>query len=547
MKPVLSVRDLTVEFPTPTGPFRAVDGVSFDLAPSERLGLVGESGSGKTTTMLAILRMIRRPGRVASGVVLLDGEDLLALPPEAMRGKRFSRIAFIPQGAMSSLNPVLRIAEQSDDVMRAHGVRLSPAELDRRLAFLLSRVGLKPEVARLYPHELSGGMKQRVCIAMAIALEPHLILADEPTSALDVVVQKQVLTTLRQVQEEIGAAVVLVGHDLGLMAQFAQRVGVMYQGRLVELAPVRQIFHEPQQDYTRMLIASLPSLTERREQAGRAYPSSSESVLEAEDVAVTFGHGASAKKAVDGVSLAIGGDRAKIIAIVGESGSGKTTLTRLLLGFLTPTSGTVRYDGRDLRLLDGAGWRAFRAQVQAIFQDPFEVFNPFYKVDRALAIPLRSFGIATSRAEMRRRIEQALVTVGLRPEHTLGRYPHQLSGGQRQRVMIARALLLKPRIILADEPVSMVDASLRASILESLARLRSEHGISLIYVTHDLTTAYQIADEVVVLYGGKVMERGDAEQVIRRPTHSYTRQLIDAIPPPDPDAPWGKPELAAAQ
>ena len=545
MKPVLSVRNLTVEFPTSTGPFRAVDAVSFDLAPGERLGLVGESGSGKTTTMLAILRMIRRPGRIASGVVLLDGEDLLALPTEKMRASRFSRIAFIPQGAMSSLNPVLRIAEQIDDVMRAHGVKLGPAELDRRLAFLLSRVGLKPEVARLYPHELSGGMKQRVCIAMAIALEPRLILADEPTSALDVVVQKQVLTTLRQVQEEIGAAVILVGHDLGLMAQFAERVGVMYQGRLVELAPVREIFHQPRQDYTRMLIRSLPSLTERRE-AVRSYPASSDSVLEADNVAVTFGHGASAKKAVDGVSLAIGGERAKIIAIVGESGSGKTTLTRLLLGFITPTGGTVRYDGRDLRELDSAGRRAFRAQVQAIFQDPFEVFNPFYKVDRALAIPLRSFGIAGSKAEMRQRIEQALVTVGLRPEHTLGRYPHQLSGGQRQRIMIARALLLKPRIILADEPVSMVDASLRATILESLGRLRSEHGISLIYVTHDLTTAYQIADEVVVLYGGKVMERGDAEQVIRRPAHGYTRQLIDAIPPPDPDAPWGTLQLAAA-
>jgi peptide/nickel transport system ATP-binding protein len=264
-------------------------------------------------------------------------------------------------------------------------------------------------------------------------------------------------------------------------------------------------------------------------------------LLEARDVCVVFGGGIgrAAKRAVSEVSLSVGGHPPKIMAVVGESGSGKTTLTRLLLGFANPTSGTVRYNGTELASMSAGERNAFRREVQAIFQDPFDVYNPFYKVDRVLLKPLRNFGIATSRADAYERIERALSTVGLRPRETLGRYPHQLSGGQRQRVMIARALLLQPRIILADEPVSMVDASLRATILESLFRLKTELAISLVYVTHDLTTAYQISDEVVVLYGGRVVEIGDVESVIRTPHHPYTRQLIDAIPPPDPDQPWG--------
>jgi peptide/nickel transport system ATP-binding protein len=260
---VLTVRDLQVEFRTAAGPVRAVAGVSFSLKPGERLGLVGESGSGKSTTILALLRMIKPPGQITSGDVRLDGEDLLALPPDQLRALRFSRMSLIPQGAMSSLNPVLKVRDQIDDLLRAHGVRLSERELMARIGALLGRVGLAPGVANLFPHELSGGMKQRVCIAMAIALRPQVIIADEPTSALDVVVQKQVLTTLGEVQEEIGAAVILVGHDMGLMAQFAHRIGVMYAGRLVELAPVRDIFASPRHPYTQMLISSLPSLTRR--------------------------------------------------------------------------------------------------------------------------------------------------------------------------------------------------------------------------------------------------------------------------------------------
>jgi oligopeptide/dipeptide ABC transporter ATP-binding protein len=265
-------------------------------------------------------------------------------------------------------------------------------------------------------------------------------------------------------------------------------------------------------------------------------------LLQAEEVAVTFGggFGKPLKRAVDGISLDVGGPEPQITAVVGESGSGKTTLTRLLLGFLRPTSGSVRYNGRELAAMTADERTAFRRDVQAIFQDPFDVYNPFYKVDRVLLKPLRNFGIATSRADAYARIEQAVSAVGLRPRETLGRYPHQLSGGQRQRVMIARALLLQPKIILADEPVSMVDASLRATILESLYRLRTDFGISLIYVTHDLTTAYQISDSVVVLYGGKIVEIGDAESVIQQPEHPYTQELIGAIPPPDPDQPWGQ-------
>lgn len=262
-------------------------------------------------------------------------------------------------------------------------------------------------------------------------------------------------------------------------------------------------------------------------------------VLEAKDVTVTFSSRGVVKNALEGVSIAIDEGKPKIVAIVGESGSGKTTLTRLLLGFQTPSSGSVQYKGRDLAAMTKAERVLFRREVQAVFQDPFDVFNPFYKIDRALLKPLRAFGLASSVEEAYAKAEAALAGVGLRPRETLGKYPHQLSGGQRQRIMIARALLLKPKIILADEPVSMVDASLRATILESLYRLKEENGISLLYVTHDLTTAYQISDEVVVLYGGKIVERGDAESVILSPGHSYTRALIAAIPPPDPDKSWG--------
>ncbi|MEJ1159155.1 ABC transporter ATP-binding protein [Prosthecomicrobium sp. N25] len=262
-EPVLKVRDLEVRFETSAGPVRAVDGVSFDLRPGERLGLVGESGSGKSTTVLALLRMIRPPGRIAGGAVTLGGEDVLALAPEALRRIRFSRMSLIPQGAMSSLNPVLTVGDQIGDLLAAHGVRLSGAALRQRMTDLLARVGLGAEVVRLFPHQLSGGMKQRVCIALAIALRPQVIVADEPTSALDVVVQKQVLTTLGAVQADIGAAVILIGHDMGLMAQFAHRIGVMYAGRLVEIGPVRDIFATPAHPYTRMLISSLPSLVRR--------------------------------------------------------------------------------------------------------------------------------------------------------------------------------------------------------------------------------------------------------------------------------------------
>jgi oligopeptide/dipeptide ABC transporter ATP-binding protein len=266
--PVLSVEDLSVEFRTPAGLVRAVAGVSFALRPGERLGLVGESGSGKTTTAMALMRMIKPPGRIATGRALLGGEDLLALPDEAMRSRRFARIALVPQGAMNALNPVLTVADQIGDVMQAHGLELSARDRRARIADLLGRVGLAADVARRYPHELSGGMKQRVCIAMSVALKPAVIIADEPTSALDVIVQRQVLGTLAQVQKDIGAAIVLVGHDMGLMAQFAHRVGVMYAGRLVEIAPVADIFARPRHPYTRLLIETLPSLTKRGEFRG---------------------------------------------------------------------------------------------------------------------------------------------------------------------------------------------------------------------------------------------------------------------------------------
>ncbi|HSH79668.1 MAG TPA: ABC transporter ATP-binding protein [Herpetosiphonaceae bacterium] len=557
MSAPLQVNDLRVYYPSRRGVVKAVDGVSFNVETGERFGLIGESGSGKSTIALALMRLIRPPGRIESGSALLDGVNLMTLSDEQMRKLRLAEIALVTQGAMNSLNPVMRIRQQIVDALRSHGLRLHGREQDERVAELLESVDLRPEVADMFPHQLSGGMKQRVCIAIAISLRPKLIIADEPTSALDVVVQRRVMETLLKVQERIHAAVILIGHDMGLMAQFAERVAVMRAGRIVEVNGVRRIFTAPEHPYTRLLMQSIPSLDQKdlfvetpaaSEQVhggqrtnGGAHADRSATLIEAREVGKVFRGGVLGQHetiALQDFTLEIAGDRPSITAVVGESGSGKSTMARLFLGLETPTSGAIVYRGKPLRQLSGGDWRAFRRDVQAIFQDPFEVYNSFYKVDHVLTTPIRKFRLASSRRESRELIENALQAVGLKPDETLGRYPHQLSGGQRQRIMVARALLLRPKLIIADEPVSMIDASRRATVLATLHKLKATYGISLIYITHDLTTAYQISDHIIVLYGGKVVEAGDPERVVKQPQHPYTQLLISSIPQADPDRRW---------
>ncbi len=540
-RPVLTLRDLSVDFPTPQGVVQAVRSLSLNVPMGRRVGLIGESGSGKTTTALAIMRMLAEPGYVSDGVIDLSGIDVLQLTEEEIRLARLSRVAYIPQGAMNSLNPVMRVEHQLWDAVTAHEGQVDSAELKSRACEALEGVSLHPETGRLYPHELSGGMKQRICIALGMILRPELIIADEPTSALDVVTQRQVMQTLKEAQALAGSGLILIGHDMGLMAQSVDELAVLKEGELVEHGDVRQIMDNPQHPYTRDLISSVPLVGGEsflRPSADPAPPPkrrSSDPLLSLDRASKVYGR----LTALQPLSFTLQGDTPQIISIVGQSGSGKSTLGSMILGFTRPTTGSIRFEGQDLQRTGKTEALEFRKDVQAVLQDPYACFNPFYRVSHALAYPFRRFGLARNETHVRSRMEEVCVTVGLDPDLVLPRYPHQLSGGQRQRLIVARALMLSPKLLVADEPVSMVDASLRATILANIYDLKDRFGISILYITHDLATAYHVSDYVMVLYKGHVVEAGPPRQVIGHPEHPYTRLLIDSIPWPDPDRPWG--------
>ncbi len=554
----LVVDNLEVDYVTDDGIVRAVDNISFRIPPGLRMGFVGESGSGKTTTALALMGLIQAPGRVSGGRALLGNTDLLALSPQEQVRHRLASVSYIPQGAMNSLNPVSRIRDQMIDGLLDHGIRMTNRERDSRVEELLSQVGLQASVARKFPHELSGGMKQRVCIAIAISMGPKILIADEPTSALDVITQRLVMQTLRNVQEKVGAGLILIGHDMGLMAQFVDELMVLRKGKLVEQGDVRQIFKSPKHEYTRALIDSVPT------GAGRSHgvaatvatapspfeppsmaSSSRPALLELRGAGKNFPSGLFGRggtRALFPLSMRLDGDEPRVISVVGQSGSGKSTLAGLLLGFLSPSEGEVMFEGK---LVSGKGASRpadYYRKLQAVFQDPYAAYNPFYKVDHALAEPLVNFGLARGRAEILANMQRACEVVGLDPDQTIHRFAHQLSGGQRQRLMVGRAVMLKPKLLVADEPVSMVDASLRSTILASLRDLKDSHGVSIVYITHDLATAYEISDYVIVLNKGRVVEAGTPEVVIRSPMHPYTRELVASIPWPDPDRTWGEGE-----
>ena len=540
---ILDIKNISIDFPTSKGVVHAVSDFSLSVPQGRRIGFIGESGSGKTTTALAAMRMLASPGYVSSGEIHLHslGEtNVLKLSDEEMRRVRLKKIAYIPQGAMNSLNPVMRIENQIWDGIIAHEGHVERAELQRRSVTVLEGVGLPASVAQLYPHELSGGMKQRVCIAIGVCLEPDLIIADEPTSALDVITQRQVMQTLREVQGKIGAGLILIGHDMGLMAQSVDDLAVMKLGELVEFGPVRQIIEAPKHEYTKELISSVPlvggeSFIQRRADVPRGEAGA---LLEFDGVTKRYG----SLTALHPMSFSLDGETPKIISVVGQSGSGKSTMGSLMLGFNPPTEGRVLFRGRDINRLGADEQLGFRKDVQAVFQDPYACFNPFYRVDHALSFPFKRFGLSTSEKHTRQAMEEACVAVGLDPSLVLRRYPHQLSGGQRQRLIVARALMLSPKLLIADEPVSMVDASLRATILKNIHDLKDQHGISILYITHDLATAYHVSDYVMVLYHGRVVEAGPPKAVIGDPQHPYTRLLIDSIPWPDLDRDWGSAE-----
>ncbi|MET8812228.1 ABC transporter ATP-binding protein [Streptomyces sp. NPDC004549] len=529
MTPLLQLTGLDVDFDGRP----AVRDVHLTLDRGEVLGLVGESGSGKSATALAVLGLL--PGNaVARGSVRLDGTELLGAPERELNDIRGRRIAMVFQDPLSAFTPVYRIGDQIAEAVRAHH-DVSRARAAARAVELLDLVGI-PEPAlraKAFPHEFSGGMRQRAMIAMAIANEPDVLLADEPTTALDVTIQAQILDVLRTAQRTTGAALLLVSHDLGVIAGMADRVAVMREGRVVEQGTAEQVYGTPREPYTRELLAAVPRLDTSRVPA----PAIGEPVLTVRGLTRTYPvrtggvlrRRTGTVHAVDGVDLDL--RRGETLAVVGESGSGKSTTLFELLELAAPEGGTVELFGRRYGTLTRAERRELRRRVQVVFQDPMASLDPRMPVGDIVAEPLRAQG--ADRASAARAVPELLARVGLDPAHA-DRYPHEFSGGQRQRVGIARALSVEPELLLLDEPVSALDVSVQAEVLDLLQRLKEELGLAYLLVSHDLSVVRNIADRVSVVYLGRTVEAGPVDEVFARPRHPYTQALLSAVPLPDP-------------
>ncbi|PRB10852.1 ABC transporter ATP-binding protein [Microbacterium sp. MYb62] len=541
-EPLLSVQGLAVDFATMDGVVHAVEGVDLEIRPGETVAIVGESGSGKSTTAMAIIGLLAGGGKVASGSIRLDGKEISHAPEHELRMIRGRDIGLVPQDPMSNLNPVAKIGTQVAETLLAHGLA-TRQNVQSKVVEALTAAGL-PDPARRakqYPHEFSGGMRQRALIAIGLACKPRLLIADEPTSALDVTVQQTILDQIGQMTRELGTAVLLITHDLGLAAERAERVIVMHRGKVVEQGDARQILEDPQHPYTQSLVKAAPSVAaarlrpeafqvqERASEAdavAEAVPA--DNIVEIENLTKVYpvrGRGEDFV-AVDDVSLVI--PRGETVAIVGESGSGKTTTARMLLKVIEPTSGLIRYEGKDISSLSRAETKDFRQQVQPIFQDPYSSLNPMFTIERLIAEPLE-FYKRGSGAERRTRVRQLLDDVAL-PQSMLRRYPSELSGGQRQRVAIARALALSPDLIVCDEPVSALDVLVQDQILTLLGDLQREYGLSYLFISHDLAVVRLISDYVCVMKDGKLVEAATSEEIFTNPRDPYTRRLLASIP-----------------
>ncbi|NIF83120.1 ABC transporter ATP-binding protein [Comamonas sp. Tr-654] len=530
--PLLEVQDLVIAYRDHSGQEqRVVHGLSFSVAPGEVVALVGESGSGKTTTAQAVIGLLADNGRREQGSIRLQGTEVSDWSAARWNSIRGRVISLVPQDPTTSLNPVRTVGDQVGEILRIHGLRDRSA-IEARVIDLLTRVGLSQPAlrARQYPHELSGGMRQRVLIAIAIALRPALIIADEPTSALDVTVQRRILDLIDELRRETGTAVLLVTHDLGVAADRAHRLIVMQGGRIQEQGPTLELLRNPQSAYTRRLLSDAPSLTPApRRTAPSAAAAAQDWAIEVDDLVHDFhapGQGRGVFRAVDGVSLRV--RRGYTHAIVGESGSGKTTTIRDIVGLARPTSGRIRIAGAELTGLRGEALRQLRRKVQLVYQNPFSSLDPRQRVFDIIEEPLLNFEPLPPQ-ERRQRVLGMLERVGL-PAAVLERRPHALSGGQRQRVAIARALVLQPEVVVLDEAVSALDVTVQAQILALLAQLQQDLGLSYLFISHDLAVVRQIADTVSVLRAGKVVDAGSVEDVFLRPTSDYTRELMDAIP-----------------
>jgi peptide/nickel transport system ATP-binding protein len=548
IRPVLEVRDLVTHFPTRAGVVKAVDGVSFTVQAGRTLCIVGESGSGKSVTARSILQIVDDPGRIVSGAMVLhrpDGGsvDIAKLAPRgrAIRAIRGREIAMIFQEPMSSLSPVHSVGNQIIEVLRLH-LGMGKREARARCIELLAQMEIpSPETAiDRYVFEFSGGMRQRAMIAMSLACNPTLLIADEPTTALDVTTQAEILSLIRRLQDRHGMAVMFITHDMGVVAEIADEVVVMYQGRVVESGPVDTIFHNARHDYTKRLVGSVLKLEQKAEIRLRRPPIAdiTPPVLAVRDLTMAFGPpGGRLFRALDDVSLQV--RPGETLGIVGESGSGKTTLGRCLMGVYQPSAGSIFYrraNGETIDILraDKAALRAYRRDIRMVFQDPVGSLNPRMTVAQIVGEPLLVNGIARGRA-LEEEVARLLELVGLKAEWR-ERYPHAFSGGQRQRIGIARAIALNPRIIVADEATSALDVSLRAQMLDLMMELQDRLGLSYVFISHDIGVIRYMCDRVAVMYRGRIVETGVAAQVCDAPNHAYTQALLSAIPRPDPRA-----------
>ena len=536
---LLEVQNLNVRFATPDGEVHAVRDLSFSLEQGETLGIVGESGSGKSQTVMSIIGLLAANGR-ATGAARLDGRDLLAMRPQELRTIRGRKIAMIFQDPMTSLNPYLTIEKQMVAAIRAHE-RVSVKAARARCLEMLSAVAIPEPAMRLqrHPHELSGGMRQRVMIASSLLLEPEVLVADEPTTALDVTVQAQILELLKDLKRRFNTAIVLITHDLGVVAGLADRVLVMHGGELKEQGGVRDVFYRPQHDYTRMLLKAVPRLDTAPPVT--SLPSQTDTpLIEVETVRVHFPVPSprlfgkhEVLRAVDGVDLTLA--PGETLGVVGESGSGKSTLARAILRLAPATAGSIAVLGRDLAALSPAGLRAIKRNLQVVFQDPLAALNPRMTVGDIVSEPLWTHRPELDAATVKAQVVEVLRRVGLTGRE-LNRYPHEFSGGQCQRIGIARALVLKPKIIICDEPVSALDVSIQREIVQLLLELRREFGLALVFIAHDLAVVRQLSHRVMVMYLGRTMEVASRDDLYAHPRHPYTQALMSAVPLPDPDA-----------
>ncbi|WP_145248078.1 ABC transporter ATP-binding protein [Pseudomonas oryzihabitans] len=542
MTPVLEIRDLEILVDGEEGTRQAVRGLSLAIARGETFALVGESGSGKSVTALSLLRLLPPALGIARGAALLAGTDLHRLPEGRLRELRGGRVGTIFQEPATSLNPVMRIGEQIEETLRAH-TALRGAAARARVVEWLRRVGIPEPERRIddYPFQFSGGQKQRIMIALALAAEPDLLIADEPTTALDVTVQAQILALLADIQRELGMAILLITHDLAVVRQVAHHVALMRHGEIVESAPAADFFQAPRHPYARELFAAIPTFAKRDQTlAGvpRTLPARTpgECLLEVRDLAVHYplrrgawGRTRDWVRAVDGVSFDL--HAGETLALLGESGCGKTTTGKALLRLLDGPriGGSARLGGAELLTADGRTLQRLRRQIQIVFQDPFASLDPRMRIAATLEQGLLALRPELDAAERQRRAAALVERVGL-PGDTLQRFPHEFSGGQRQRIAIARALIVEPQVLVCDEPTSALDVSVQAQILDLLRELQAERGLAYLFITHNFGVVEYLADRIAVMDGGRIVEQGSAERVLRAPAHAMTQRLLAAVP-----------------